>query len=183
MTHLRSRGNAARYVQYHWRKRRKARRRRRLAQAVVRVQRAWYVGKRLVETCGDLWRLVETCGDLLVVLVLSIVETCFQIILATVLARRILLTSCSWPFRKTHARTRMWRETRRELRNLNRAAVRVQLAWYRRNGEFATFVLMRCLSWVGDRQEIQVAKEIVLENYAVRKLQQWWHVVKQRKPR
>ena len=35
-----------------------------------------------METCGDVWRRVETCGDLLVVLVLSIVETCFQIILA-----------------------------------------------------------------------------------------------------
>ena len=75
---------------------------------------------------------------------------------------------------RAYSRSKEWRLLRRELRLANRMAVRVQLQWYRRNGEFATFVLMRCLTWHGDQQEIQVAKEIVAENQSVRLLQRMW---------
>ena len=75
---------------------------------------------------------------------------------------------------RAYSRSREWRLLRRELRLANRMAVRVQLQWYRRNGEFATFVLMRCLTWHGDQQEIRVAKEIVAENQSVRLLQRVW---------
>ena len=38
-----------------------------------------------------------------------------------------------------------WKRTFHDILLQNRAAVRLQLAWYRRNGEFSTFLLLRCL--------------------------------------
>ena len=115
LKHLRQRGNAARFVQYKWRRRRKMKKKLILLNAVSTVQRLW----------------------------------------------------------RTHASTREWRNTRNQLRELNAAAVRIQLAWYRRNGELSTYVLMRCLTWVGDQQEIKVAMEILRETAASKKMGQW----------
>jgi hypothetical protein len=54
---------------------------------------------------------------------------------------------------------RAWFKNLAAIHEKNQAAVRLQLAWYRHEGQFSTFVLMRCLSTIGDRAEIQFLKD------------------------
>ena len=52
-----------------------------------------------------------------------------------------------------------WAKNLAEIHRKQQAAIRIQLLWYKRDDQFSTFVLMRCLSVCGDKAEINYIRD------------------------